>query len=85
MGTGFDGFSAEPEGQAPEPVFADESGDVPSGGDVFGQPEQVDDGLDDEEREQSRQVAEEQEERKRQIADRASNEIKEKAERRAAG
>ena len=59
MGDGFDGFQAEPEGQAPEPVFGEEGISTPAGGDVFGQPEVVDDGLDDEEREQLRQVAEE--------------------------
>ena len=52
---------------------------------MFGEPAAVDDGLDDEEREQLRQVAEEQAERKRVIAERASTELREKEERRAAG
>ena len=85
MGTGFEGFPGEPEGQAPEPVFGEEGLGAPDGGDVFGNAGPVDDGLDDEEREQLRQVAEEQEERKRAIAERASTELREKEERRSAG
>ncbi len=56
---------------APEPQADGDFTDPAPSGDPFAS-EVVDDGLDEEEREHLRQVAEEQEERRRQIAERAS-------------